>query len=319
MITFYGSSQVIHLKSPQTYPEKTVVVIGNFDGVHLGHQALIQEGFKLAQTLNVALCVYTFNPHPTLELRPQAHLKLLMTYEEKLTQLDALSVPFCVEEKFNTEFASTSAHDFFYDILLKRLKVCGIVVGTDFTFGSKRQGNIELLEQYCKESSVILKVVSPFLVEGSPVSSSRIRDTLQAGDLIQAQKLLGRPFFYRGEVIHGEKRGRMIGFPTANMRCGEKFPIPPGVYVTSVVFQGKVYPSVTNIGKRPTFQSESELPTIPLRIETHILGQTFDLYGQMLEVQFLKRLREERKFLSVDELKHQIQTDILLAREFIES
>lgn len=317
MQTFFGSEQAAAASKNGTFPAKTVVVIGNFDGVHLGHQALLNVASQKSEAFGAPVCVYTFNPHPTVELRPQANLKLLMTYEEKRQQLAKLGVPFCVEEKFNADFAATSAADFLEKILVGRLNAKAVVVGSDFSFGSMRRGNLELLNQYCQERGVELNVVPPFLVNGAPVSSSRIRDSLQAGDLMQSQKLLGRPFFYCGEVVHGEKRGRAIGFPTANMKCEEKFPLPPGVYVSSVFWRNEIFPSVTNIGKRPTFQSESELPTIPLRIETHILDQNFDLYGEVLEVRFLKRLREERKFLSITELKAQIESDILLAREFL--
>jgi riboflavin kinase/FMN adenylyltransferase len=136
--------------------------------------------------------------------------------------------------------------------------------------------------------------------------------------LDEAKKYLGHPFFYRGEIVHGDKRGRTIGFPTANMRCEEKFPLIPGVYATSVSWRNKVYQSVTNIGKRPTFQGSNELSSIPLKIETHILDQNFELYGEILEVRFHHRIRDEKKFSSIDELKAQIQSDVILAKKLLQ-
>ena len=193
-----------------------------------------------------------------------------------------------------------------------------LIVGEDFAFGRKREGNTELLKKYCEEAGVLLDLASPVLFEGGVISSSRIRNSLSRGQLEEAEKLLGHPFFYRGEIVHGDKRGRTIGFPTANMKCEEKFPLLPGVYASSVIWQGRVYPSVTNIGKRPTFQLNEELSLIPLKIETHIIDQTFDLYGQILEVRFHHRIRDEKKFDSIDELKNQIASDVNLAKKLMQ-
>lgn len=302
------------------YPAQAVVAIGNFDGVHLGHQFILNKAKEYAEKLQIPTCIFTFNPHPTLELRPLASLKLLMTYEEKRHQLEKFGIDVCVEEPFDHDFATTSAHDFFFEILKNRLHAKVIIVGEDFAFGHKREGSIEVLKEYCRQTDTILELIQPVIVDGSPVSSSRIRDELAKGSLDSVEKLLGNAFFYRGEIIHGDKRGRTIGFPTANMRCEEKFPLMPGVYATSVFWRDQVFASVTNIGKRPTFhQDEPNLNLIPLRIETHILDQTFDLYGEILEVRFHHRLREEKKFSSIDELKQQIQSDVNLAKSLLSS
>ena len=316
MRTFFSSFDT---QAPQSgYPANAVVVIGNFDGVHLGHQSILNKAKEYGKSRGLPVVVLTFNPHPTLELRPQSPMKLLMTYEEKRIQLDRLEVDFCVEEPFNHEFAAQSAHDFFHEILLNRLHAKVLIVGEDFAFGRKREGNTELLKKYCEEAGVLLDLASPVLFEGGVISSSRIRNSLSRGQLEEAEKLLGHPFFYRGEIVHGDKRGRTIGFPTANMKCEEKFPLLPGVYASSVIWQGRVYPSVTNIGKRPTFQLNEELSLIPLKIETHILDQTFDLYGQILEVRFHHRIRDEKKFDSIDELKNQIASDVNLAKKLMQ-
>ena len=316
MKTYFGSNTI-----DEHYPAAAVVAIGNFDGVHLGHQKILETAKIHAKRLGIETVVFTFNPHPTLQLRPQAALKLLMTYEEKRNQLNQLNVDFCVEESFDTAFSNTSAHDFFYEILKKRLHAQVIVVGADFSFGHKREGSTQLLEKYCAETGTEIFLMKPVMLGEASVSSSRIRDELSQGRLALAEALLGRAFFYRGEVVHGDKRGRTIGFPTANMNCEEKFPLLPGVYATSVLWQGKQYPSVTNIGTRPTFQKDSLAGTalIPLRIETHILDQNFDLYGEILEVRFYERIREEKKFNSVAELIEQITNDIVLARKLLRS
>ena len=312
MRTFFSSLDAQSTGSD--YPREAVVAIGNFDGVHLGHQSILKRAQEYGKKLNLPVVVYTFRPHPTLELRPQSPMKLLMTYDEKRHQLEKLGIDFCVEEPFNAEFAATSAPDFINGILVNRLHARVLIVGRDFAFGRMREGNTGLLENGCRDAGITLELASPVLLDRKVISSSLVREALSQGRLEDAQKFLGHPFFYRGEIVHGEKRGRTIGFPTANMVCEEKFPLLPGVYATSVYWREKTYPSVTNIGKRPTFQGASELSTIPLNIETHILDQNFDLYGEILEVRFHHRIRDEKKFTSIDELKIQIQSDVNLAK-----
>ncbi len=310
MKTFFGSDQL-----DLSFPKKTVVAIGNFDGLHLGHQSLLNHARQVAIRLQVPLVVYTFNPHPTMELRPQTPLKLLMTYDEKRLQLGRLGIDFCVEEKFSAEFASLSAFDFYSKILRSRLGAQAIIIGQDFSFGFRREGSVSALKEYAAKDQVEVHAVAPVMFEGEIVSSSRIRHCLAHGQLPRARELLGSPFFYRGLIVHGDKRGRLIGFPTANMDCEEKFPLQNGVYATSVIWREKEYKSVTNIGTRPTFQGaqlNEASSRIPIKIETHILGQNFDLYGETLEVYFHLRLRPEKKFSSVDELKAQIANDVKL-------
>ena len=308
MKTYFGSSTL-----DQDYPRHAVVAIGNFDGVHLGHQEILKRAFAHGQKMNCPVVCFTFNPHPTLELRPDSHLRLLMTYQEKREALAKFEVGYCVEEKFDPDFAKTTAHDFFFEIMKNRLHAAAIVVGGNFAFGKAREGTIDVLAKFCADTGTELDIVPSFLVKEAPVSSSRIRQALGAGELPLAEMLLGRPFSYRGEVIHGDKRGRTIGFPTANMKCEEKFPLKPGVYATSVAWRDREFASVTNIGTRPTFESTE------LKMETHILDQTFDLYGEMLEIRFHAPIRMEKKFSSIDELKTQIQADTVLARQLLSS
>jgi len=308
MKTLFGSDQ-----ASSGFPPCSVVALGNFDGVHLGHQAILKAAREQAARLGLPLVCFTFNPHPTLELRPESNLKLLMTYDEKRRILEQEGVGFCVEERFTPEFAKTPARDFFYGILRDRIHAKVIVVGTNFSFGRNREGSIERLREFCSESGIELHAIEPVPFEGSPVSSSRIRKELSEGRVAGAARMLGRPFFYRAEVVHGDKRGRTVGFPTANMRCEEKFPLKTGVYATSVLWRGVEYPAVTNIGVRPTFDSAG------LRVETHILDQTFDLYGEILEVRFHERIRDEQRFTAIDALKAQISADVKLARNLLSS
>jgi riboflavin kinase/FMN adenylyltransferase len=234
-----------------------------------------------------------------------------MTYDEKRNWLQRLGVDFCVEEAFNASFASTSAQDFFEEILLKRVHARVIVVGDNFYFGKNREGNIQVLRQFCESSGVVLEAMSPIEWKGAPVSSSRIRQALGSGDVELAAELLGRPFFYRAEIVHGDKRGRLLGFPTANMKCEPKFPLKAGVYATTVIWRNQTYRGITNLGTRPTFDSTE------LKMETHLIGEEFDLYGEMLEVLFHERIRDEKKFASVQELKSQIEADTLLAEKIL--
>jgi riboflavin kinase/FMN adenylyltransferase len=295
-----------------------VVTIGNFDGVHLGHQQIIRLAVEKARARGGTAIAYTFRPHPQVALRPEAQLQLLSTYDEKLEILGQLGIDVVIEEPFSREFSNTPPEEFFSDVLLHRLSTEAIVVGYDFAFGAQRQGHLQFLENFCKSSGVELTVVQPQRIGDEVVSSSKIRQYLKSGDPSGAARLMGRYFSYRGAVLKGDARGRKIGFPTANLKLENKLALPLGVYATLSIcesaFPGQVIPSVTNIGVRPTFQSQDG-GALPILIETHLLDVTGDLYGNTLEVRFVERLRDEMKFSGIDELKAQIQRDIEAARQ----
>jgi riboflavin kinase/FMN adenylyltransferase len=234
-------------------------------------------------------------------------VQLLTTYDEKLELLAAQGLDAVIEEPFSREFSTVAPHEFFTDVILRRLSAQAIVVGYDFAFGKERAGTLQALEEFCKGAGVELTVVPPQRADTEVVSSSRIRQHLKTGEVEAASALLGREFFYRGVVVKGEGRGRKIGFPTANLKLENKLALPYGVYATWAVLDGKRMPSVTNIGVRPTFQGAG--PELPALVETHLLGQTIDLYGKELEVRFVCRLREERKFPGIEALKAQIAQD----------
>lgn len=306
-------------------PGRTVVTIGNFDGVHLGHQAILKLAFEKARQLRATSVAFTFRPHPRVALNPETPVALLCTYDERLELLEESGLDLTIEEPFGREFSRTSPEQFFTDALVHRLSAQAVVVGYDFAFGKDRHGHLDTLERLCRRDGVELTVVPPLRVDGEVVSSSSIRKHLNSGDVPLASRLLGRPFFYRGVVLRGEGRGRKLGFPTANLRPEGKLVPRFGVYATRSIVRppaGKPleFLSVTNIGVRPTFHATETDPMI----ETHLFEgpgprnpagyPEVDLYGVRLEVRFVRRLREERKFSGVDELKRQISADIEAAR-----
>jgi riboflavin kinase/FMN adenylyltransferase len=247
-------------------------------------------------------------------LNPAAQTQLLSTYDEKLRILKSLQVDIAIEEPFSREFSTILPEQFFKDVLLRQLSAEAIVVGYDFGFGRERKGQLDVLESLCKQTGISLTVIQPRKVEGEVASSSRIRQHLLSGQIEAASHLLGRHFSYRGVVVKGDGRGRKIGFPTANLKLENKLALPYGVYATWTQAGDRRLASVTNVGVRPTFQTAHELPAI---VETHLLDQTIDLYGSELEVQFVKKLRDEKKFSGIDELKKQISLDIQAARQIL--
>jgi riboflavin kinase/FMN adenylyltransferase len=295
--------------------QNAVVTIGNFDGVHLGHQTIIREAIQRARAAQGIAVAYTFRPHPQIALKPDSNVQLLSTYDEKIELLGKTGLDVTVEEPFSREFSTIAPEQFFSDVVLRKLSAQQIVVGYDFAFGKGRAGHLEALAEFCKKSSVGLTVVPALRVEGEVVSSSRIRQHLLSGNVEAAVRLLGRFYSYRGVVIKGEQRGRKLGFPTANLKLENKLALPFGVYATWAKLGDRLYPSVTNVGTRPTFHSETQ--GLSALVETHLLDVSIDLYGSTLEVQFVRRLRAEKKFSGMDELKTQISLDADQARALL--
>ena len=317
------------LSHPIPHP---VVTIGNFDGVHLGHQHIIKIAIEKARARQGHCVAFTFRPHPQVALWPGTRLQLLSSYDEKLELLLDQGVDSVIEEPFSRQFSETEPEQFFTNVLLRGLSAEVIVVGYDFAFGKGRHGHLEALEKFCVAAGVELIVVPPQKVEGEVVSSSKIRQHLLAGEIEQANRLLGRKFSYQGTVIKGDGRGKTIGFPTANLKLltlENKIPLPYGVYVTCAEVGDQVFSSVTNVGLRPTFHSPNSaagasessntelVPQFPALVETHLLDVSLDLYGATIEVSFLRRLRDERKFDGVESLKKQIAQDVFAAREYL--
>ncbi len=315
------------------YPERgpaAALTLGNFDGVHLGHQEILRAVAERARAERLESVVYTFNPHPRAILRPEIPLELLSTEVDRRERISHFGIDVLVEEPFTREFAAMEANQFFEKILRERMRAQQIIVGHDFAFGRGRAGHLAELRAFCEASGVALQVVQPFSVGGQVISSSSIRAALARGEVEQAALGLGRPFSYRGIVQRGAQRGRTIGVPTANLDPGAQCRVAYGVYVAGVRMTGreeatalrgaegaKIWPAVCNFGVRPTVQTAHAGPTL----EAHLLESTpqqWDLYGEELEVQLLHRIRGEQRFPSVEALRQQIVKDAGAAREWWE-
>lgn len=291
----------------------TSVAIGNFDGVHLGHQQLIQSMIALSKTYQTTPVVLTFYPHPVEVLRPGTHLERLTTTNEKLSLLESLGVESVLVASFSDELAKIDPIRFLEDYLMDGMGAKTVHVGQDFMFGRGRAGNIEVLRNFCQEKEIHCEVFGTVEHQGKKVSSSLIRELLLGGNVVEARGFLTRPHFVWGPVVRGDGRGRQIGFPTANLLVPRAKLLPKeGVYCTEVHWQHQRYGSVTNIGRRPTFGPEGSVV-----VETHILDFSENLYDESLTVSFLDRIREEQKFASIEELKGQIQRDIETARKLL--
>ena len=281
-----------------------VVTIGNFDGVHLGHQALLTEVKKRAHDLKLESAVITFEPNPKdyfSQNKPQTRISSL---REKIELFNEIKIDRVHIIKFNQEFSKVTANEFI-SVLIKQLKVKEIVVGEDFCFGRGREGGIKQLSA----SSMKLNIKNKILMDGKRISSTLIRNLLANDKLDEANKYIGRPYSISGKVVHGEKRGRKIGFPTANIHMRHNRPPLKGVF--AVKFQNHF--GVANLGIRPSIKGEKKL-----QLEVHLLNFSSDLYGQHVSVIFLKKLRDEKKFKSLDELKEQIKLDVIEAKLFFE-
>jgi riboflavin kinase/FMN adenylyltransferase len=297
----------------QAFPSP-ILTIGNYDGLHLGHRQIIQSVVDRARKAKGTSVVYTFRPHPHLALTPDEELQLINTYDEKLSLLAELGVDVVIEQAFSREFSTIEPEKFFRDILIKRLSVAVLYVGYDFGFGRNRSGSLDMLEKLCKAEGVELNVAKPLKVGGEICSSSRIREYIKSGDVAAANKLLGREFFYRGLIVRGNGRGHKIGFATANVHTESKLRVKEGVYATRAVIDGKVFPSVTNVGRQPTFNKDAQSPVV---VETHILGFDRDIYGSTLEVRMVARLRDEVRFDGIDKLVAQIKIDVEKAKTLL--
>jgi riboflavin kinase/FMN adenylyltransferase len=286
-----------------------VVGLGNFDGVHIGHQKLISELVTLAKELGGTPAVFTFHPHPLAVLSPENSPPLLLSQESKQKFIARLGVDVLLLAPFDVIFASLSPEDFIGTILHEELGARGVVVGYNYTFGHRGLGTPALLEEMSSTYGYQLRVVPPVMVEGQAVSSTLIRRLLLKGEVAEAAKFLGYYPFMEGVVVAGEKRGSTLGFPTANLDIDQALLAPAnGVYSTKVHIDGDTYYGVANIGVKPTFHG------VKRNLEVHLLDFYQDLYGKHLKVSFTRRLREERRFSTPSDLIEQIQRDIHEAR-----
>jgi len=292
------------------YP-RLAVGLGNFDGVHLGHQKLIRELVAHAKKIQGRSLIFTFHPHPAAVLHPENAPPLLLTREAKENMIARLGVDVLLRVPFTVDFARTTPEDFIEKILWQGLGVRTVFVGYNYTFGCRGKGTPALLREYSEKCNYTLHVIPPVIVAGQVVSSTLIRQLLKAGEVAEAARYLGYFPFVEGVVVAGDRRGSTLGFPTANLEPDGKVLIPAnGVYSVRVPISGDTFLGVANVGMRPTFYGQNARPNI----EVHLLDFQGDLYGKSIQVHFIRRLREERRFASPRELIAQIKEDILKAR-----
>ena len=289
----------------------SVVTVGEYDGVHRGHRTVISEMHRMAAERGCATAVVTFDRHPATIVRPESAPLLLCDLDHKLELLAETGVDYTLVVEFTPEQAEVPAEMFARQVLVDCLQAQAVVVGADFHFGQGRRGNVETLGAVGEEFGyevVGLPLVKQLTGEGEVISSTSIRAALSEGDVEKAHRLLGRPFEVRGVVTPGDRRGRTIGFPTANIPTTPDLQVPAdGVYAAWYVRDdGAQYPAAVNIGKRPTFYDDAERSLI----EAHLIGFRGDLYGESAKVRFVRRLRGEKKFDGVDSLKQQLVKDV---------
>lgn len=301
--------QVFH-KVGELDSRPRAVAVGNFDGLHQGHRELARSMVNAAKEEGLVSSVLTFFPHPVEVLRPGTRLERIYTPEEKLKAFEELGVDQVLVEPFRKELSEMEPESFFDFYLSRGMTARRVHVGFDFHFGRDRSGNVEVLGELCQRAGVPLHVVQPVEVEGEKVSSTRIRAAIREGRMEAVTPLLGEPYSISGVVVPGAAKGRGLGFPTANLRVPSGKILPKeGVYVTRAVWQKQSIPSVSNVGRRPTVTDEDDVV-----VETHLLGIDVKLYDESIRVEFLHRLREERKFDSLEALQDQIQRDVAATR-----
>lgn len=302
------------IRHSREYPDilkHAVVALGNFDGVHQGHQAVIAMACSLAKEKRVPSAVMTFEPHPASVLRPGAAFRI-ENFRAKAVRIQELGVDVLCVEHFSPAFASLSAEAFVAEILVGRLAVSHVVIGRDFIFGHNRSGDAEILRQLAKRYNLEFTQVRPILAEERSCSSSAIRQAIAKGDMQRAAVMLGRPYSIEGRVVHGEKRGRMIDIPTANLTLRPELLHPAyGVYAARALLEGQWHDAVVNIGVRPTFD-----PAQPI-LEAHLLEHNADIYGKRIRVALLEYLRPEQRFSGVEALKQQVSIDITKAKKVL--
>jgi len=295
------------IKKPLTNP---VLTIGNFDGVHKGHLALFDKVKERARAIAGQSVVMTFEPHPLKIMRPTDGPQLITHTGQKLELIEKAGIDVIVCVSFDREFAAIPARDFVNNILVKKIGIREIVVGYDYTFGHNREGDINLLREIGNDFGFVVHLVGPIEIDHTLVSSTSIRRLVQEGRLEEARVLLGRDFEVQGTVVKGQNRGgRLLGFPTANLNPhGELLP-KRGVYAVTLLIDDVFYNGVTNVGYNPTFGDTG------LTVETHVLNYSGELIGKTMKVHFIKRLRDEKTFKTLEELSHQIAQDIAQAKE----
>lgn len=289
------------------------VTIGSFDGVHIGHQALLERTVELGESAGATPLVLTFDPHPARFFDPEQAPPLITTERQKLQLLEDNGIEATVVEPFDRRLTSLSPGEFVEQILVRRLHTRHVVVGTDFGFGRRRSGNLATLEALGAEHGFQAHGIEPVRLGGLSVSSTRVREAVQRGDMDEAAELLGRPLAVEGDVVAGHGRGRTIGIPTANLESDNELIPARGVYAAwAATADARRIPAVVNIGRAPTFETAGET-----RIEAHLLDFDENLRDAHLALEFVRRLRDERRFSGPEQLVEAIHADIARARDLL--
>jgi riboflavin kinase/FMN adenylyltransferase len=291
----------------------TVLTLGVFDGLHLGHQLIMRTVVERARATGAVPTVITFDPHPRAVLHPESSPPLLQTLDQKVEAFGVLGIQQTIVIRFTKEFSMMRAQDFLRDTVKERLQAKEVYLGRGFAFGHNREGNIDLLRRVSQELGFAADEVPEVRFRGQRVSSSKIRQLLAEGKVNLARRMLGRPYGVEGRVERGNERGHQLGFPTANLHPQNRVIPRNGVYVTGTLIEGIWRRSVTNVGVRPTFGAEAE-PSV----ETFVINWSGDLYGDVVRIRFLYRLRDEKRFSSVEELKRQIRRDVGRSENYFE-
>ena len=291
--------------------EESVVILGNFDGIHIGHQELFELAQKVGKEKNMKTVLLSFSPHPTWILG-NSPKSLLMTREEKKKRIENKGIDIYIEYPFSVEFANMGAELFVTEILLEKLNCKAIVIGGDYFFGKNKEGNVDLMKKLGAKHNFEVFAVDEVKVEDTIISSTLIRELILKGNIELANKLIGQPYRISGMVVKGKQLGRTLGFPTLNIVPDNMKVLPPnGVYISKTHILGECYYSLTNIGNNPTVNGKQKM------VETFIFDFCCEVYGENIEVEILKPIREEIKFASLDELTNRMNQDKDIALEYI--
>ncbi len=307
--------KITHSFSNFSTNKKTIITIGTFDGVHLGHQKVIKQLLNSSRKKDEVSLLLTFFPHPRMVLQKNSSLKLINTIEEKSDLLKELGLDELIIHPFNQEFSRLSAFEFVRNVLVNQLNISKLIIGYDHHFGKNREGNFEQLQEYGELFGFEVEKISAQNLNDISISSTKIRKALDEGNINKANNYLGYNFMLLGEIVKGKNLGKKIGFPTANINIKEEYKLIPktGVYIVKSVIEGVLYYGMMNIGNRPTINGKHQT------IEVNFFDLDADLYGKIIKVELLKFLRDEQKFDSLDSLKLQLQLDKTNSLDFIKS
>ena len=297
--------EVIHNISNYRPQKPAILTIGTFDGVHFGHQKILRNLVVEAKKENLCAIVLTFFPHPRMVLQKETQLKMIDTLEEKTKLLEQLGVEVLIVQPFTMEFSRMTAIEYTRDILVNGIRISKLIIGYDHRFGRNREATVEDLKQFGMDYNFTVEEIPAQDIESIAVSSTKVRNAIDSGEIKKANQYLGRPFSLNGTIVEGDKIGREMGYPTANLEIEEDYKLKPqnGVYLVQTSLVDKKYFGMMNVGKRPTVSGKKT------RIETYFFDFKGDLYGKKLRIELLEKIRDEQKFDSLDALRNQLNSD----------